>query len=184
MKISAQLLSEPWQQVIRESFALQNPLVVHAGRAERLRSFVERGLVPSPLASALEVDEEELAAALGGAIPPVVCLTTPHKPVRGTYDGPSVQFAVQSRDLPGTLSLDWTMGGTWSLPDILIEDGSCTTWDEAFLETFRRNKSVVVMQCVPAAVLRIRTWTSKAHDPASWPALLATAEADIYRGEL
>jgi hypothetical protein len=180
--ISAQLLTERYQQAFRDVFVTRYPFVVHAGRAECLDSFVERGLVPAALACALDVDEDELRAVLGGSIPDIVCLTTPMQPVSGTHDGPLVQFAVQTRDLPGALSLDWSMGGTWPLPDILFDQASCATWDEAFLETFQRRRSIVVMQCVHAEFLRVRTLTSDAYDPACWPKLLATAPEDIYRG--
>lgn len=180
--ISVQLLTERYQRAFRDVFVTRYPFVVHAGRAECLDSFVARGLVPAALACALDVDKDELRSVLGGSIPDIVCLTTPIQPVLGAHGGPLVQFAVQTRDLPGVLSLDWSMAGTWSLPDILLGDRSCATLDEAFIETFRRRRSIVVTQCIHAEFLRVRTLTSVASDPACWPKLLATAPEDIYRG--
>ena len=42
--ISAQLLTERYQRAFRDVFVTRYPFVVHAGRAECLDSFVERGL--------------------------------------------------------------------------------------------------------------------------------------------
>ena len=181
MTVNKELLSLSGRRRARAALVASFRYLVHSSAATNLESIRAHGLLPRPKEFAADVEPAVVTKAFDGIRPDIVCLTTPILPVQGSHEGPSVVFAIRTDDLPATVCLDWSYAGTWGWPDRLLRQRTCTTSDQAFLETFRELRSVVVLEIIPPNKLRVRHTASMAEDPSEWPCLLDAEPSAVFR---
>jgi len=169
MTVHRYLLSKEGRRNAQVALAAAFPFLVHWGKAKAVQSIQQDGLIPRTQGIDSIVDAADIKAAFDGIVPAALCLSDPMHPLDPMQDGPWVQFAVQTRDLPDCVCLDWTLRASWRLPLVLLDDGQCDTPEAAFVEAFRRCRSVVVAEPIPADRLRIRLVDSPPDMPGNWP---------------
>lgn len=178
------MLSIEGQQRVRALLEADYEYVVHWGKAAALDSIRSDGLVPYTTGTVSGINVATIAAAFGGEVPSILCLSSPVDPLNPMQAGPWIQLAVRTRDLPEWVLLDWSFEASWHLPDVLLDDGTCREPERAILETFRRHRSIAVIAPIPACNLRIRLVGSAGQDPSDWPLLEGASIDQVYFREV
>lgn len=177
--IYQQLFDLERTQHIRDAVSIQFPFLLHHTSRRRFESIRLGGLQPSLIRVATEVDLHFLATRFDGTVPPVTCLANPKKPVAHSQEGPVIALAIRTADVQ-RLYLDWTFGSVWNLANILVSDGECSTPEGVMTELLERGRSIVILEVVPPALLRVRATHSAADRADSWPFLLDVDLNDVW----
>jgi hypothetical protein len=168
--VHSQLLSAAGFERARAAVADRYAFLVHRARLSSLPSIRAIGLRPALQPTAGDVKLSVISSALGGVLPPILCLSPPEHRITFTAAFESVELAVVAKELPQRIGVDWSCGSTWTRVEQFWEDAPTGGLEGAVFAGVDFCKSVISYDAIPPASLRIRLKESAA-DATTWPRL-------------
>jgi hypothetical protein len=176
-------LSELFEFVnMKRALALNFGWLIHVSPEVHIASIKAGGLkpcrdapIPTDLTGIVKSNHVLCLHPLGArACPPAVCNT-----VEYVENRKMVSFAVSAQELPEQINIDWS--NAWEHVRSKIHHRPNMTSDELSLYLAIEFGSVVSYQVIEPYKLRVYCVGNPPTNPATWPNLLQTDEADIVR---
>lgn len=150
---------------------------IHDARLSRLKSILSQGLAPqNPGAS------PPTSLKMFGDCGNILCLA----PVGGALvvvnkDEPTFRIGIAGVDLPDRGILDWSIQSNAVVDKFCRMCSDCPhkSVDDIFAHCIMDSGSFAALDGVPVAALKVCPKNAPNSDPASWPLLVATNQADF-----
>jgi hypothetical protein len=177
-KIHERLLSPEGMLVGRAAVVERYEWFIHATPLCKFPSIQATGLEPRQPEASHPI-AEVLAARENGQ--KIVCLSPhPRRHPLLLNKGEGVRLfkvAVHRDDLPASVGVDWSFGGTTELAADLAEGNDKLA--EIFLRVIEDREVILSYEPIPASALRVFPKANPALPPSEWPMLMDTELADV-----
>lgn len=169
--------------VMRSSLAKSYRWYTHISSApDSFLGIQARGIEPRLPRGTIEIPDE-VTTAFGPGNERIVCLYVP-----GTECGevipdgtpPLFRMALEAKDLPKRVGIDWTYV-SWQMTGAIVQQDPTISVDRLICQLVRRYSVLVCYDPIPATALRVCDRKSDPLRPERWPLLSSLTDAQTLR---